>query len=135
MADLQDADLGVVLDGEFAGAAVGGGCCPELAGGLVVGAVAAVLVVPGLVAVAEGLEFGEGGWWGLGGQPGLEGAVVPFDLAAGLRVIGAGVDQPGLLVGDEAGELGRAASGEAGGERRPVVGQHQAGHPVGGEGS
>jgi hypothetical protein len=55
------ADFGVVLDGEFAGTAVGGGGGPELAGGLIVGAVAAVLVVPGLVAVTVGLEFGQGG--------------------------------------------------------------------------
>jgi hypothetical protein len=68
--------------------------------------------------------------WGLAVEPGFEGAVVAFDLAARLGVVGAGVDQPGARAGDVAGEPGGAAAGEAGGERGAVVGQHQRGHAV-----
>ena len=43
----------------------------------------------------EGLQFGEGGGGVLAGEPFFEGLVEAFDLAAGLRVVGARV-----LVGD-----------------------------------
>src|SRR3984957_11857810 len=61
---------------------------------------------------------GGGGGGGAGGEPLLEGLVVPLDLAAGLRVVGAGPDDPRAQGGHGAGEgalgAGRPAGGRGG---------------------
>jgi hypothetical protein len=43
--------------------------------------------------VELGLQRGQVEGWGLAGEPFLEGLVVALDLAAGLRVVGAGVPE------------------------------------------
>jgi hypothetical protein len=108
------ADLGVVLDGQLAGAAEGRRVGPGGRGWAVPDGVPALVVVPVLVGVAQRLQFGQGsrGGW-LGSQPGFEGAVVPFDLAAGLRMVRAGMNQPGSGVTDDPSESRGAAAGEA----------------------
>ena len=77
--DGEDLDLRVVLNRELAGPAEGWGVVPGLLWGLVPGAVTAAGVVPVLVAIARCLEFGDGRWGRLVGEPGFEGAVVPLD--------------------------------------------------------
>ena len=115
------AHLGVVLDGQLAGAAEDRCVGPRGRRRAVPRRVPPLLVVPGLVGVAQRLQLGQGARGEeLGGQPGLEGAVVSFDLAAGLWVVGAGVDQPGPGATDEPGECRRAAPGQSGRERRAV---------------
>jgi hypothetical protein len=76
-----------------------------------------------------GLELAEGAGPGLGGQPFLQRLVEAFDLAAGLRVVRAGV----LLLNAEGGEFGleavagglaAAAAGEPRRVDQAVVRQH-----------
>src|SRR5699024_9562908 len=55
------------------------------------GAVWAVVVVPVLEAIKQGLQLGERGWSWAGGEPAFEGLVEAFDLALGLGVAGAAV--------------------------------------------
>jgi hypothetical protein len=62
--DGEDFDLGVVLDGELAWPAEGGGVVPGLLWGFVPGAVSTAGVVPGLVAVADRLQLGQAGGTG-----------------------------------------------------------------------
>lgn len=118
--DGEDLDLRVVLNRGLAGPAEGRGVVPGLLWGLVPGAVTAAGVVPVLVAIARCLELGDGRRGRLVGEPGFEGAVVPLNLAAGLRVVRAGVDQPGAGGGHHAGEAGGAGAAGPRGERRAV---------------
>jgi hypothetical protein len=82
-----------------------------------------VAAEPGELALPA--DGGLGRW--LCGEPLLLGLLEAFDLALGLRVVGAGVVEPDVeaaeldLEGDPA-----AAAGEAG-EDRPVVGEHAGG--------
>jgi len=115
--DGEDFDLGVLLNRELAGTAAGWGVVPGLLRGFVPYAVAAAGVVPVLVAVAGCLQLGDGGWRWLVGEPGFEGVMVPLDLAAGLWMVGAGVDQPGAGGGDDPGEPGDAGAAGSAGER------------------
>jgi hypothetical protein len=71
----------------------------------------------------------------LGGEPFLQGLVEAFDLAAGLRVVRAGV----LLLNAEGGQFllepvpggaAAAAAGEPGGVDQPVVGQDRGGNAM-----
>ena len=105
-ADFEPVDGGVVLDGQVLGSAVAAGGGPDLGwGSPAEGAVAAVVVVLAIVG-EQGLEFGQGGWLGgVVGEPAFECLVVAFDFAAGLRVVGAGMDQACAPAGDGAGEL------------------------------
>src|SRR5689334_7333027 len=80
-------DGGVVLAGQAAGAAVAGGGVPGLPGGGLDRGVVAAGVVVCAVGVQECLELACSAGGGLGGEPFLEGLVVPLDLAAGLRVV------------------------------------------------
>ena len=124
---------GVVLAGQVAGAAVGGRGVPGgLRGGLDRGVVPAGVVVAAVL-VEKRLEPGQGGGGRAGGEPPLEGLVVASGLAAGLRVVGAGVDEPGAQAGHGAGELALAA-GQAAGEGGAVVAQHDPGRAVRGRG-
>jgi hypothetical protein len=110
-ADGQGVDGGVVLAGQVAGAAVGGGGVPGgLGGGLDRGVVAAGVVVVA-VGVQQGLQLVQGGGGGLGGEPALEGLVVAFDLAAGLRLTG----QSRLILWITSGRGGRELPGFAAG--------------------
>ena len=59
LVEAVDADAGVLLDGQLDGPAELGGAVPGAQRGLVGGAVAALLVVPALVAVAQLLQLGE----------------------------------------------------------------------------
>src|SRR3954453_13302471 len=128
--DGEDFDLGVALDGELAWPAEGGCVVPGLLWGLVPGAVPTAGVVPGLIVVTHRLQLSQvGRRHPLGTEPGFEGAVVALNLAAGLRVIRAGVDQPSAGGGDNTGEAGGPGAAGSAGERRAVISQHQRRHP------
>lgn len=129
-ADHSGAVDAVVADAVVAGVDRGaGGDCGRAGGvGLAGGAAVQCAVRPdGVVVAAEliklGLELSDGDRAGLSVEPFLQGLVESFDLAAGLRVIGAGMGEPdpasvtGDLQGDPA-----AAAGSAG-EHRAVVRQ------------
>jgi hypothetical protein len=66
--------------------------------------VRALLVVEVDEDLEQGLELGGGGGLGLSAQPGLEGLLEAFDLAAGGRVVG-----PGVLLGDTQADQGVAS--------------------------
>ena len=95
--DAVVADPVVGVGSRSAGAGFGAGGVGGGGGGAVrQGPVRAVVVVGGDEAVEQGLELGDGGRLDrLGGQPFLEGLLEAFDLAAGGRVVRAGV-----LLGD-----------------------------------
>jgi hypothetical protein len=82
----------------------------------------------GVVVAAEGVELGlqlpQGPGPGPGGEPLLEGLVEPFDLAAGLGVVGPGVPKPNpsTVQGDLQGHAAVAAG--AAGEHRAVIAEH-----------
>ena len=59
------------------------------------GSVGPLVVVVGGKGAGLGLEPGEGGGWGLGGQPFLQGLLEPLDLALGLGVVRPAVLLPG----------------------------------------
>src|SRR3954467_1509979 len=114
-------DLGVASDGELAWPAEGGCVVPGLLWGLVPGALPTAGVVPGLIVVTHRLQLGQvGRRHRLGTEPGFEGAVVALNLAAGLRVIRAGVDQPSAGGGDNTGEAGGSGAAGSAGERPAV---------------
>jgi hypothetical protein len=97
--------------------------------GLLRGAPAECAVRPGgVVVVAEGVELGlqlpQGPGSGLAGEPFLEGLVEPFDLAAGLRVVGPGVPEADAASVQGDLEDHPAATAGATGEDRPVVAEH-----------
>ncbi|HEY2280234.1 MAG TPA: hypothetical protein VGI00_17885 [Streptosporangiaceae bacterium] len=119
--DGEGVDGGVVLAGQVAGAAAAGGGVPGVAGAGADGGVVAG-VVPAAVVIEQELQVAGGGGGGAQGEPFFEGLVVALDLAAGLRVVGAGVDQPGAQCGDGPGELAGCGAGRAGaaGERGAV---------------
>ena len=121
-ADGEGVDGGVVLAGQVAGAAVAAGGVPGLLGCGADRGVVAVGVVVLPVLVQQRLQPGRGGWGGAGGQPAFESLVVAFGFAAGLRVVGAGVDEPGAQARDRAGERAgpRAAGTGTAGERGAV---------------
>jgi hypothetical protein len=112
------------------GAGVPGGCRGAAADGPVRAFVVAV--------AGEGVELGlqpaDGGGGVLAGEPFFQGLVEALDLAAGLRVVGAGA-----AVGDpEGGELAfqrdPAAAAVAAGEHGRVVGEHLLREAVAGHG-
>lgn len=88
-------------------------------------AVRAFGVVPGAELVEHFLQFCDGGWLRPGGQPVFEGLVEPFDLALGLRVSGLAVLLLDVVGLEEFLEpvAPSFASGQAGGEHQPVIGQ------------
>jgi hypothetical protein len=76
------------------------------------------------------LQLGDGGGGGLPRQPFLQRLVEPFDLAAGLRVIGGGVAQPDPVGGEETFEAGHPATTRAAVEHRTVVGEVAGRKPI-----
>ena len=75
---------------------------------------AAVVVVVLAVFVEEALQVGQGGRRGAGAEPVLEGLVVALTFAAGLWVIGAGVNESAAPAGDGAGKAGLGRGAVAG---------------------
>jgi hypothetical protein len=124
-ADDVGADAVVGVGGAVAGDGPGPGVAGDGGGAAVwQRPVGALVVVVGGQGVELGLQFGDGGRGGLGGQPFLERLLEPLDLALGLRVVRLAV----LLVDSEAAEFvlevvaAAFAAGVPGGERpaRPV---------------
>jgi hypothetical protein len=126
---VADGDDSAVVDAVVADAVVGGGGQPGRAGGGAGGegggggaAAQRAVRADGVVVAGEGVELvlqgGDVAGGGLAGEPFLQGLVEALDLAAGLRVVGAGVPEADVqggqldLQGDPA-----AAAGCAGEDR------------------
>lgn len=96
---------------EAAGGGGAGACVPRFGW---CGPVERAVWPAGVVDVDErvelGLQVGEGVGGVAGGQPAFEGLVEPFDFAAGLRVVGAGVDQADAEGGQVAGRWRSSAT-------------------------
>jgi hypothetical protein len=95
------------------------------------GSVGSGFVVVGAESEQLAGERGGRGCWGLGGEPFLLGLVEPFDLPAGLRMVGAGVVEADAEAAEFDLERDPAAAdsfaGESAGEDHAVVGEHRGG--------
>lgn len=100
------------------------------------GSVRAAVVVFGDELIELGLQLGDGGGAGLGGEPFLQCLVEAFDFPAGGGVVGGGVDlldAQAVQFGFE-GVAAAFSSGEAGGEDHAVVGEGGGGDAMAGNG-